>query len=148
NPGSDVPASLALISVARDAERIGDYCKNVFEVARFYRQPFHVARYHEPLEDIRTRVKTLFAEVRDAFRRTDAKAAEVAIGKGRDLRTLCDAIIEQLLRDETNIETHEAVAYSLLARNYKRVADQLSTFCHSPPSSVVAITMLHHTNLP
>lgn len=129
NPGSDVPASLALISVARDAERIGDYCKNVFEVARFYRQPFHVARYHEPLEEIRAGVKILFGEVREAFRKTDAKAGEAAIEKCRDLRKRCDSIIEQLLRDETNMETHEAVAYSLLARHYKRVAAHLSNIC-------------------
>ena len=37
-----------------------------------------------------------------------------------------DAIIEQLLLDDTSMETHEAVAYSLLARHYKRVAAHLS----------------------
>ena len=34
---------LALISVAKDAERIGDYCKNLFEVGRFYDEGFNVA---------------------------------------------------------------------------------------------------------
>ena len=36
NPGHDVAICLALMSVAKDAERIGDYCKNVFEVGVFY----------------------------------------------------------------------------------------------------------------
>ena len=31
NPGGDVAACLALMSVAKDAERLGDYCKNVFD---------------------------------------------------------------------------------------------------------------------
>ncbi|MGL6249548.1 MAG: PhoU domain-containing protein, partial [Billgrantia desiderata] len=35
NPGHDVAICLALMSVAKDAERIGDYCKNVFEVGHF-----------------------------------------------------------------------------------------------------------------
>ena len=52
NPSRDVAACLALMSVAKDAERIGDYCKNVFEVGQFYKEDFHVPRYQEPLEKI------------------------------------------------------------------------------------------------
>ena len=48
NPGTDIAASLVLMSVAKDAERIGDYCKNVFEVGEVYKkETFHVARYHD-----------------------------------------------------------------------------------------------------
>jgi phosphate uptake regulator len=39
-----VAACLALMSVAKDAERIGDYCKNVFEVGQFYKEDFHVSQ--------------------------------------------------------------------------------------------------------
>lgn len=129
NPGADVAASIALISVARDAERIGDYCKNVYEVGRFYKEEFHVPKYHEPLEEIRAIVEVLFGEVRAAFRASDAKAAEATIARAGELRKRCDGIVEQLLRDDTSIETHEAVAYSLLARHYKRVAAHLANIC-------------------
>ena len=33
-PDADVPASLILMSVVKDAERIGDFCKNIFEIGR------------------------------------------------------------------------------------------------------------------
>ena len=56
NPGHEVPICLALMSVAKDAERIGDYCKNVFEVGQFYGESFQNPRYHEPLEAIRREV--------------------------------------------------------------------------------------------
>ena len=126
NPGMDVAACLALMSVAKDAERIGDYCKNVFEVGQFYRQDFHIARYHEPLEEMRQEVEKLFSSVQEAFVNSDSSRAKEALAAARTARTRSDTIIEQLLRDDASIETHEAVAYSLLARHYKRVTAHLA----------------------
>ncbi len=126
NPGSDVAASLVLMSVAKDAERIGDYCKNVFEVGQFYKDDFHIARYHEPLEAARTRVEELFDTVRRGFRESDPEQAKVALKAADEIGDSCDAVIEQLLGDEQSIQTHEAVAYSLLARHYKRVSSHLA----------------------
>ncbi len=126
NPGVDVAAGLALMSVAKDAERIGDYCKNVFEVGRFYKEDFNVPRYHEPLEGIRGRVEGLFGNVRRAFADSDAAQAKTALKVADSIGDDCDRVIEQLLGDQASIETHEAVAYSLLARHYKRVSSHLA----------------------
>ena len=126
NPGVDAPASLALMSVAKDAERIGDYCKNVFEVGRFYTEDFHVAAYHEPLEEIRREVEALFTAVGKAWRDSSTSEAKAAIKAADLVRGRCDGIIEQLLGDKASIKMHEAVAYSLLARHYKRVAAHLA----------------------
>ncbi len=127
NPGSDIAASLALMSVAKDAERIGDYCKNVFEVGQFYKEgDFHVARYNDPLEGVCRRVEGLFDTVRRGFRESDSQQAKAALKIADEIGDDCDRVIEQLLCDEESIQTHEAVAYSLLARHYKRVSSHLS----------------------
>ena len=127
NPGSDIAASLALMSVAKDAERIGDYCKNVFEVGQFYKEEgFHVARYNDPLEVVCRRVEGLFDSVRRSFRESDSQQAKAAMKMADEIGDECDRVIEQLLRDEESIQTHEAVAYSLIARHYKRVSSHLS----------------------
>jgi len=126
NPGSDVAACLALMSVAKDAERIGDYCKNVFEVGQFYTEDFHVPKYHEPLEEIRVDAQALVGEVQRAFKASDTSTAKDAIRKADSIADRCDEIIEQLLHDSTEMATHESVAYSLLARHYKRVAAHLA----------------------
>src|SRR6056297_2806164 len=34
---ADLSACLILMNVVKDAERIGDYCKNIFEIAKFYK---------------------------------------------------------------------------------------------------------------
>jgi phosphate uptake regulator len=126
NPGIDVAASLALMSVAKDAERIGDYCKNVFEVGQFYKEDFHVSRYHEPLEAVRGRVEGLFGQVKATFLESDIGAAKEVLKAADAIGDDCDQVIEQLLSDQASCQTHEAVAYSLLARHYKRVSSHLS----------------------
>jgi phosphate transport system protein len=129
NPGVDVPAGLALMSVAKDAERIGDYCKNVFEVGQFYTEDFRIDRYHEPLEAIRKDMEALFVAVRGAWRESDEAAAKQAIKAADAVRARCNEVITQLLSDRASIQMHEAVAYSLLARHYKRVAAHLANIC-------------------
>lgn len=126
NASPDAATCLALMSVGKDAERIGDYCKNVFEVGRFYREGFHVPEFHERMERIRERVTVLFNTVSDAVRHSDEKTARIAIKDAGEIGDVCDEIIEQLLADDVKVETHEAVAYSLLARHYKRVASHLA----------------------
>ena len=126
NPGSDVAASLALMSVAKDAERIGDYCKNVFEVGQFYKEDFRLPAYQEPLDEVCTKVEQLFGQVNHAFESSDDEQAKTTLRSADSIGDSCDRIIEQLLSDTTSIQTHEAVAYSLLARHYKRVASHLS----------------------
>ena len=126
NPGVDVAACLALMSVAKDAERVGDYCKNVFEVGQFYREEFRVSRYHDPLEAVRRRVEELFGQVKAAFLGSDTKGAKAVLRTADGIGDDCDLVIEQLLGDAASIQTHEAVAYSLLARHYKRVSSHLS----------------------
>ncbi|MDP7030432.1 MAG: PhoU domain-containing protein [Phycisphaerales bacterium] len=126
NPVADIPGCLALMSVAKDAERIGDYCKNVFEVGRYYEDDYSIERYHDPLEDIRKRTGELFKAVHDAFEESSVKKAKASIKAADRIRGECDAVEETLLRDRREVKTHVAVAYSLLARHYKRVASHLA----------------------
>jgi len=126
NPGHDVAICLALVSVAKDAERIGDYCKNVFEVGAFYTEGFHVPKYQQPLDVMAEQMSDLFGMVMTAIGDSDEHQARAARDLTWDIRRRCDRLIEALLRDEGQIEFHEAVAYSLLARHYKRVAAHLA----------------------
>ena len=126
NPGYDVAIGLALMSVAKDAERIGDYCKNVFEVGECYRHGFHLPRYQEPLDRVAEQTVEMFRMVSDASRGGGEDRAEAALVQAQEIRGQCDRIIHMLFNEEDTIEFHEAVAYSLLARHYKRVAAHLA----------------------
>lgn len=132
----DLAACLALMNVVKDAERIGDYCKNIFEVGRFYTDPYQHAEYAETLDDIRKGVLDLFCPTRKAFLNLDADVAAEVMSANHGFGKQCDTIIHQLLRMHDDFAADEAVAYVLLARHYKRVGSHLSNIASSVVSPV------------
>jgi len=121
----DLSACLVLMSVVKDAERIGDYCKNIFEVGKFYRQEYTRPEFAGPLRDIHDAVVPLFGFTQQAFIQGDAKAAKQVLSESGELTKKCDLIIRQLLSIHDQFAPDEAVAYVLLARFYKRVSSPL-----------------------
>lgn len=141
-PGKDVPACLTLMSIAKDAERIGDYCKNVFEVGRFYSDPWGQSEFHEPLAAIRQRVDGLFDRTLEAFHDSDVKTAKGLLEEVGDIKERCGEIERTLLRESHKYRTSEAVAYSLMARHYKRVAAHLGNICTAVSGEVAQLGYL------
>lgn len=139
NPGHDVAIALALMSVAKDAERIGDYCKNVFEVGTFYTEGFRTEKYYQPLDDIADRIHDMFGILALATKHSDEKKAKKMIDQVLGVRSDCDQLILDLLKDDQSIEFHEAVAYSLLARHYKRVASHLANVATAVTGNLVEL---------
>ena len=136
---ADLSACLVLMSVVKDAERIGDYGKNLFEIARFYRREFTRPEYAEQLEDIRRQVLPLFDSAKEAFVKPDRGVANIVLDKAGKARGRCDVIIRQLLSVHESIAPDEAVAYVLLGRFYKRVAAHLANIATSVVSPVPMI---------
>ena len=95
-------------------------------MGQFYTQGFHVPKYQEPLDQVADHTIEMFRLVSHACHSSDESKARDAIAKVRIIRQHCDWVIQELFADENEIEFHEAVAYSLLARHYKRVAAHLA----------------------
>lgn len=139
-PGqANVVPCLALMSVVKDAERIGDYCKNIFEVGKFYRDPYRHREFIEPLEEMRMSLFDLFDVVREAFLDIDSEKAEQCLNKTGAIGKQCDILIQQLLSLQGDFDSDEAVAYVLLSRHYKRVSSHLSNIATSVVSTVPLI---------
>jgi len=135
----DLSGCLVLMSVVKDAERIGDYGKNIFEIARFYEREFTHPEYSVTLEDVRRSVLPLFDDARAAFGQADRELARATLESASKVRGRCDVVIRQLLTVHEQIAPDEAVAYVLLARFYKRVAAHLSNIATSVVSPVPMI---------
>jgi len=133
---ADLGPCLALMSVVKDAERIGDYCKNIFEVGRFYRGTFSHRSFAEPLDDIRQKISSLFEPAKQAFIELDTDKAERILSETSIVAKKCDLIVQQLLVLDDQFSASEAVAYVLLARHYKRVEAHLSNISISVISPV------------
>jgi len=126
---ADVPACLVLMSVVKDAERIGDFCKNIFEVACLYTMNFDHGPYITPLKELRAEIEGIFSKTRGAFAEADQDVAMTIIKDTKQIRRHCDEMIEQLINDQ--LPTQKAVAYTLLSRYFKRIAAHLSNICSS-----------------
>lgn len=141
-PGKDVPACLTLMSIAKDAERIGDYCKNVFEIGRFYSEPWGDSAFNEPLAQIQSRVETLFEGTMKAFHASDVKQAKPLLDEVGAVKEKCGEIERALLHESHKYRTSEAVAYSLMARHFKRVAAHLGNICTAVTGEVAQLGYL------
>jgi len=133
-PGNNVPACLVMMSVVKDAERMGDFCKNIFELGAMFNVVFDSGRYKTPFIELSEQVENLFGKTRKAFERSDEEIARSIITKGNHISKQCDMMLTQLIRD--NLSTDKAVAYTLLARYFKRISSHLVNIATSVVTSV------------
>jgi len=126
NKNADIAACLALMSIAKDAERIGDYCKNLFEVTEHGILAKGDGKYQERISNLPGDVEEIFGLVRTAFNESSSKQAKVAIKAADAIRSRCDQISEELLEDHAEISTQDAVSLSMQARYFKRITSHLA----------------------
>lgn len=123
-PAVDVPVSLVLMSVVKDAERIGDYCKNLFEIITLLDKPLKPGRFEELFNAIDKKILEEFEKTQKAFMESDEKVAKEILYMEREVVKDCDDIVKKLAK--SNLSTNEAVCLTLLARYFKRVAAHLA----------------------
>ena len=142
NPEMDVPACLVFMSVVKDAERIGDYCKNIFMVAEKFKHKKKIFKdkYFNEVISLSEGIKANFERTKEAFSEENEEKALKAVGTSMQLGKRCDELIEDLLKDK--IDTNKAVAYALLARHFKRIDSHLSNISTSVVSPVDHIDFL------
>lgn len=126
NRNADIAACLALMSIAKDAERIGDYCKNLYEVTEHGGLDHTPSAYQDRIRTIPDDIEKIFELVRTAFRNSDTKEAKVAIKAADAVRAACEKLALELLDDRSTISTQEAVSCSMQTRYFKRIASHLA----------------------
>lgn len=126
NRNADIAACLVLMSIAKDAERIGDYCKNLYEITEHGGFDHAPVAYQNRLREIPADVEKIFEMVRTAFAESDTKQAKIAIKAADAVRAACDEVAEELLEDRSTISTQEAVSCSMQVRYFKRISSHLA----------------------
>ena len=128
-PGSDVPTCLILMSVVKDAERIGDYCKNILEVAGWLKTPLEGDAHAAEFRALTQEIGDAFEPTAKCFEESDSEIGHEVVETTRALAKRADAVIEGLL--EAEIGCRQAVAYTLLSRYLKRVSAHLANIATS-----------------
>jgi phosphate transport system protein len=121
---ADVSSGLVLANVVIDIERIADYSKNIYDLARYHPQRLHAGSLEAEVADIETRVGALFRLMVDAFKTSDIdKARTIMLDYKSRLATECEGIVMRIVSGAvTDLAANDAAALVLYIRYLKRIA--------------------------
>jgi phosphate uptake regulator len=107
------------MSLVKDVERIGDYAKNLSEIADFHTGPPPEGAIEQELRDIRAGVEAVLAETAEVFEKSDTGRAVQLIRTAKDFARRCDQLVETAARSD--LRAGVTAAAVLGARYYKRI---------------------------
>ena len=116
---TEFPACLVLMSVVKDAERVGDYAKNIFDLAELSPQK-PAGEFKADLVALKDRISSLMANCREAFDKEDDDSARKLIAESQEIEDHCDAQISKLI--QSGAENDMGTTYALTYRYFKRVS--------------------------
>jgi phosphate uptake regulator len=123
NPRQDLVASLVLVSMVQDAERIGDFARGIVELVRMERGP-RQGPFRDELRGMATRLRPLFKQCEVAFREADETTARRVIIVHKALRDDLKAYRQRVAASD--LRADEAVIYAGSAQILRRVGAHLS----------------------
>ena len=115
----DLSYALLLMTLVKDLERIGDYCKNLSEVLEIQSEPFPDDEIVRELQEIRREVEATFRVLSQVLSTSDHDQALHFIQRSRDIAHRCDALLTTISHSGHDAAT--ATALVLGTRYYKRI---------------------------
>jgi phosphate transport system protein len=118
NPG-DLPLVLQYASIVKDAERVGDYAKNLYDLVR-YGANFAGAADEDELFGYRNNVASLILESASVFEAMDTVRAQELIDKADGFLSNYDDHVKALVQVPPESDAQYAVSRALYYRFLKR----------------------------
>lgn len=121
---SDLSSGLILVSVVIDIERIGDYAKNIFDLAREHPQRLVAGAMEPEVAEIEGRVERLFSAMVEAFKSSDEeKARTIMTDYKGGISASCEDIVKRIVSGKSDdLKPSEAASVALYVRYLKRIA--------------------------
>lgn len=120
--GTDLPVMLAYMSVVKDVERVGDYAKNLYDLAR-YGADLTTGKDAGELAMMRDSVRGMIDQAADIFDKTDLEAARGFLARGDKILDECDNGVKRA--HASRGPASDAVARALFFRFEKRIVAHL-----------------------
>ena len=119
----DLGSGLILISVVVDIERIGDYTKNIYELAINHPKKLNGFLFEENLLQIETNTKNLFNDTIKTFKNQNLnEARKIMKDYKKGISKQCDEITNTIISSKADIDADSAAAIALYARYLKRIS--------------------------
>jgi len=124
--GVNIIPGLILTSIVIDVERIGDYTKNIKDLAVVHPKKLNCGKHEADIGRIEPAVAALFDEIIPAVKATDKERARKIVSENWWILKKCDEILNSLIAgDEAGMSPGDAVATGIYARYLKRIAAHL-----------------------
>jgi phosphate uptake regulator len=124
NPKQDVSGCLAMMSLIKDAERIGDYSKNIFELGVVLEGNVEEMKYLKNFSAIQEKISRHFPKLKRSFLESDEKIAQEILDDYPAIKEQCKNILNDLFTEK--LSTKEAVSTAILVRSLKRINSHMS----------------------
>jgi phosphate transport system protein len=123
---ADLPSGLALISIIIDIERLGDYAKNMLELAYDHPGKLDGGKFEEELVRIEMAVEDNYIQTKRCFEEGKADSALELLDKYAWVNDICDEIVRSIVQEkDSNIRPGDAAALILYVRWLKRINSHL-----------------------
>jgi phosphate uptake regulator len=117
--GQDAPYCVVLLNVVKDAERIGDYTKNIAEIPVISTISIPEGPLRTELREIGVGAESLLHPVARTFHEGDRREAEQLIRRGRELGQRADGLLPRVAHAGLGSEATTTIV--LMTRFYKRI---------------------------
>jgi len=125
---SELPSGMVLISVVIDIERVGDYCKNIMQLAESHPTRLAASPFEAILADVEEEIKQRFDRTIEVLRDQDVQGARELMGTYRaEIGRNCDLVVRNIVENKyPDLAPGEAAALALYARYLKRISAHLT----------------------
>jgi len=122
--GGDIPTALIFMNVVKDAERLGDYVKNLHEVGAMMPEQPDRDLYRSHLAEPASAITDLLAKARRAFAESNGELAGEIIKRARTEGRGYEKAIRAITTSD--LRTQDAVCIVLILRFFKRLVAHMS----------------------
>ena len=130
--GMNIIPGLVLTSVVIDIERIGDYTKNITDLAESHPRRLAGGKFEEDFQNIEQTVSHIFEKLVQICKESDKTAAFELIKNNYGVLKKCDKIVETIIKeDDKELSQVDAASRALYARYLKRIAAHLMNIASS-----------------
>ena len=128
----DIYSGLVLVSIIIDIERLGDYTKNIVELAENHPKKLKGGKCEKDLKKVEKAVIEGFTFVKEAFEEGDTDKANEYLNAYAWVNPLCDEHIINFIKEKIDkINTCDAVTLALYFRFLKRLNSHLRNIATS-----------------
>ena len=128
NPQQDLVASLVLVSMVQDVERIGDFARGLNELSTLAKSP-RGGEFNDELRSLASRIRPNLEICEKAFREDDIEQARQVITSHTRIKADLNEYSRRIA--ESDLTADMAVVYGSAARILRRVSAHLSNIASS-----------------